>query len=253
MAFAYQLFCEGGWPKLITKIAVGQPEVATSMIEPDYGAPEFFEDPMMYLPRAITKLYSIWVSQTYPFASVGRKLSIHYSCRLRRPAAHRIKIGNSVVFGQNSWIGVSAEDANDQPVIVIDDNAIINKDVQISARNYIHIEQDALISTGVLIQDHSHAYEDVTKPISKQGISEGGRIRIEQGAWIGRGAAIVCTKGELVIGRNCVVGANAVVLRSCPPYSVVFGNPATVIRRYDFSKNKWVLGSGGLTESGIDQ
>jgi len=223
------------------------------MIEPAYVARDFFEDPIMYLPRAITKLYSIWVSQTYPFASLGRKLSIHYSCRLRRPSANRIKIGNSVTLGQNSWIGVSAEDAKDEPVIIIEDNAIINSGVQISARNYIHIGRDALISSGVLIQDHSHGYEDINKPICEQGITEGGRIRIEQGAWIGRGAAIVCTKGELVIGRNCVIGANAVVLRSCPPYSVVFGNPATVIRRYDFSKNKWVLGSGSLTESGIDQ
>jgi len=201
------------------------------------------EDPLSYLSRALVKLYSIWVSLTYPFASVGRKLSIHYTCRLQRLTAHLIKIGSSVFFGNNVWIGVIAE-ANDEPVLVIDDDVKISAWVQISAKNHVHIERDALISAGVLIQDHSHAYEDVTKPISKQGITEGGRIRIEQGSWIGRGAAIMCTKGELVVGRNCVVAANAVVLRSCPPYSVVFGNPAKVIRRYDFSKKMWVLGFG---------
>jgi len=178
---------------------------------------------------------------------------MHYTCRLLRPTAHLIKIGSSVYFGKDAWIGVSIMEAKDEPAIVIDDNAIINARVQISARNLIHIERDTLISTAVLIQDHSHGYEDLSKPIREQPITEGGRIRIEQGSWIGRGAAIVCTKGELVVGRNCVVGANAVVLRSCPPYSVVFGNPARVIRRYDFSKKMWVLGSGAPTDSQIDR
>jgi serine acetyltransferase len=39
------------------------------------------------------------------------------------------------------------------------------------------------------------------------------------------------------------VGANAVVLQSFPPYSVVFGNPARVIRQFDPAKNAWVIGS----------
>jgi len=211
-----------------------------------------FEDPLGYLPRALTKLYSMWVRMTYPFASVGRELSIHPTCHLQRHAAHLIKIGNSVFLGKNVWIGAIVE-MNNEPVISIDDGAKINSLVQISAKNHIHIGRDALISTGVLIQDHGHAYEDVTKPVCKQGITEGGRIRIEEGCWIGRGAAIVCTKGELVVGRNCVVAANAVVLRSCPPHSVVFGNPAKVIRRYDFSRNMWVLGSGAPAHSEVEQ
>jgi acetyltransferase-like isoleucine patch superfamily enzyme len=214
---------------------------------------DVLEDPISYLPRALTKLHSVWASLTYPFASIGHKVSVHYTCRLARSRAHQIKIGNEVFIGKDVWLNVSALKEKDEPVLVIDDGAIVNDGAQISAKNLIHIEQDVLISTGVLIQDHSHAYEDVTKPISKQGITEGGRIRIEQGSWIGRGAAVLCSKGELVIGRNCVVAANAVVMRSCPPYSVVFGHPAMVIRRYDFSKNKWVLGSSAAADSQVDQ
>jgi acetyltransferase-like isoleucine patch superfamily enzyme len=52
----------------------------------------------------------------------------------------------------------------------------------------------------------------------------------------------VCTRGELVLGRNCVVGANALVTQSFPPYSVIFGNPARVIKQFDPARNKWVLG-----------
>jgi acetyltransferase-like isoleucine patch superfamily enzyme len=92
----------------------------------------------------------------------------------------------------------------------------------------------------VVIADHGHAYEDVTRPISEQGITEGGRIRIGRGSWIGNGAAIVCSRGELVLGQNCVVAANAVVTRSFPPFSVVVGNPARAVRQFDQDKKAWV-------------
>jgi acetyltransferase-like isoleucine patch superfamily enzyme len=90
--------------------------------------------------------------------------------------------------------------------------------------------------------DHNHAYEDIEIPIIEQGITEGGRIRIGEGSWIGRGAAILCSRGELTIGRHCVVSANSVVMRSIPDYSVVFGTPATIIRQYDPEKRTWRMG-----------
>jgi acetyltransferase-like isoleucine patch superfamily enzyme len=111
------------------------------------------------------------------------------------------------------------------------------------AKNSIHIERDVLIGQSVLIMDHDDVPEDATVSSSGYGLKEGGRIRIGQGSWIGYRAAIVCRSGELVLGRNCVVGANAVVTRSFPPYSVIFGNPAKVIRQFDPVKNAWVLRS----------
>jgi hypothetical protein len=36
-----------------------------------------FRDPLELLPKGLTKLYSIWVGMTYPFASKGRNLSFH--------------------------------------------------------------------------------------------------------------------------------------------------------------------------------
>ena len=90
--------------------------------------------------------------------------------------------------------------------------------------------------------DHNHAYEDIEVPIVQQGITKGGRIRIGEGSWIGHGAAIVCSRGELTIGRHCVVAANSVVTGSIPDYSVVFGMPATIIRQYDPETQAWRMG-----------
>jgi acetyltransferase-like isoleucine patch superfamily enzyme len=62
-------------------------------------------------------------------------------------------------------------------------------------------------------------------------------IVVEDGVWIGGGAII--TAG-VHIGRNAVVGAGAVVTKDVPPYSVAIGNPAKVVKQYDFELKKWV-------------
>jgi acetyltransferase-like isoleucine patch superfamily enzyme len=170
-------------------------------------------------------------------------LSIHYTTNLRRGVAHRIKLGSSLVIGKDAWLNVPQPEAKDDPAIIIDDNCGIGPRCQVSSKNCIHIERDVLLSSSVLVMDHSHDYEDITLPIRNQGVNEGGRIRIGQGCWIGQGAAIICPRGELTLGRNCVVAANAVVTRSFPPHSVIFGNPAIVIKQYDPAKKGWVLGS----------
>jgi acetyltransferase-like isoleucine patch superfamily enzyme len=116
----------------------------------------------------------------------------------------------------------------------------------ISAKNNIHLERDVMVSACVLIMNHNRAYEDISLPIKAQGLTPGGTIRIEQGCWIGHGAAIVCGQGELLLGRNSVVAANALVTRSFPPNSVIVGNPARLARQFDPAKGTWV-GEAGRT------
>jgi acetyltransferase-like isoleucine patch superfamily enzyme len=144
---------------------------------------------------------------------------------------------------KDAWLSVATEDPTGEPVIVIDDNCHIGYGSIISAKNRIHLESDVLVGQQVLIVDHNHAYEDITLPVIRQGITEGGRIRIGHGSWIGHGAAIICPRGELTIGRNCVVAVNSVVTRSIPDYSLVWGNPATIIRQYDCATRAWHMGS----------
>jgi acetyltransferase-like isoleucine patch superfamily enzyme len=159
-------------------------------------------------------------------------LFIHHTALLSRRIAHRIKLGTSVSIRKDAWLNIIRE-AVGEVNIVIDDNCVIGARNVISAKNYIHIERDVILATSVLIMDHNHAHDDVELPIRLQPATEGGRIRIGEGCWIGQGAAIVCDKGELVLGRNCVVAANALVTRSFPPYSVIVGNPARLGRQID--------------------
>jgi len=144
-----------------------------------------------------------------------------------------------------AWLNVATEDPTGDPVIVIGDNCHIGFGSIISAKNRIHLEQDVLVGQSVIMVDHNHGYEDIAVPVLQQGITEGGRIRIGQGSWIGHGAAIICPKGELTIGRDCVIAVNSVVTRSVPDHTVVAGYPATIIRQYDPETRTWRIGRNG--------
>ena len=60
--------------------------------------------------------------------------------------------------------------------------------------------------------------------------SEQAEVVIEDNVWIGERSTIL--KG-VTIGRGSIVGCASVVTKSVPPYSVVAGNPAKVVKRLE--------------------
>ena len=58
------------------------------------------------------------------------------------------------------------------------------------------------------------------------------RIDIGSDVWIGRGCILKCTnpKKPLVIGDGAVIAADSVVVKNVPPYAIVGGNPAQIIK-----------------------
>lgn len=202
------------------------------------------EDPWRSFKFLLKDLYTKWVKMTYPFFGVRpQRLSIHYSCDLSRRKAGRIQLGNDVELHRDAWINIEAPAVGDTPVLILEDGCVIGRRSQISVKNGLHLERDVITGANVLIMDHNHAYEDITRPIKVQGITGGGKIRIGAGTWVGQGATIMCSGGDLTIGKHCVIAANAVVIRSFPAYSVISGNPARVVRQYDPAAKAWVLGS----------
>lgn len=59
-----------------------------------------------------------------------------------------------------------------------------------------------------------------------------GELIIENDCWIGRGATIM---SGLTIHNGAIVAANAVVTKDVPPYAIVAGNPAKIVK-YRFPK-----------------
>lgn len=57
-----------------------------------------------------------------------------------------------------------------------------------------------------------------------------GGFIIEDSVILCAGAKIISSHGTLVVGRNSIVGSNAVLTKSCPPNSVCIGIPAKVYK-----------------------
>jgi acetyltransferase-like isoleucine patch superfamily enzyme len=207
------------------------------------------EDPLRWIERIANKCRVLWVRWTFPFASLGIDFRVHYSCDLKRSIAPYIKVGDSVLLDRDVWINIPFTPESGEPAIIFGEGCMVGRRCVISAINRIHLGKNVIFAPSVLVMDHNHAFEDVRVAIKDQGITKGGTIRIEEGCWIGFGAAIVCGKGELVIGSNSVIGANAVVSRSVPPNSVVAGNPGRVVKQFDPVKGEWVMGSSAFSKA----
>ncbi|MCF0048689.1 acyltransferase [Dyadobacter chenwenxiniae] len=100
----------------------------------------------------------------------------------------------------------------------------------------ITVGNNVILAQNIVASGLNHNYTDTRRPIHEQGVSVA-PIVIEDDCWIGANSVI--TAG-VTIGKHCVIAAGAVVTKSIPPYSVVVGNPARVIKQYDGSRNEWV-------------
>ena len=43
----------------------------------------------------------------------------------------------------------------------------------------------------------------------------------------------------VTIGENSIIGANSVVTKNIPANSIAVGNPARVVKKYNFNTQKW--------------
>ena len=59
---------------------------------------------------------------------------------------------------------------------------------------------------------------------------------IEDDVWIGELAVIL---PGVRIGQGAVIGASTVVNRDIPPFTIVVGNPARVVKRFNFESENW--------------
>lgn len=118
-------------------------------------------------------------------------------------------------------------------------DVIIGKHTRIGMSNVligpVTVGNYVILAQNVVMSGLNHSYEDIHLPVSKQKVSTA-LITIEDECWIGANAVI--TSG-ITLGRHSVVAAGSVVTKTIPPYSVVAGNPARVIKQYDFETKQW--------------
>lgn len=143
-----------------------------------------------------------------------------------------IKIGNGTFFLPcKEYAGLKYE-----PSIIIHDGCAIGKGNSFASIDRIEIGKNVLFAGYVHLTDHSHGYEDINKPIKKQKLISKGPIVIEDDCWLGFQSEIL---SGVHIGKHSIVAARAVVTKDVPPYSIVAGNPAKVVKQYNFEHKKW--------------
>lgn len=145
-----------------------------------------------------------------------------------------IEIGGFVKIGSHAVLEALVPERG--VTLRIEDGAYIGNFARITAVGEVIIREEAMLADRVYVSDTGHIYEDVTQPIKRQGLRDGRRVEICRGAWLGIGAVVV---GNVRIGENAVVGANAVVREDVADFTVVAGNPAVVVRHHDGEQWHW--------------
>ncbi len=103
----------------------------------------------------------------------------------------------------------------------------INQQCYLNAYGGIQIGNHVRIAPHAALISTNHRFDRVDIPISLQPESPA-KIIIEDDVWIGYGSVVL--KG-VRIGKGSVIGANAIVRKDIPPYSIVVGESQIVRRR----------------------
>jgi len=111
----------------------------------------------------------------------------------------RLEVGNRSQLGQNARLGGS-----------------------------IKIGDDVLMGPDVVMMAISHRFDRIDIPINQQGSTEEKPIEIGNDVWIG--TRVIILPG-VKIGDHSIIGAGAVVTKSFPPYSIIGGVPAKLIKK----------------------
>lgn len=149
-----------------------------------------------------------------------------------------ISIGSRVYIGHDTRLLAIDSYAGTpyKPDLFIGDGTYIGHWCVLSCINRLRIGADVTLGDNVYIADSSHAFSNLNESAIRQPLITGS-ITIGDRAWLGKNSVVT---HNVTIGNNAVVGANSFVNRDVAPYTIVAGNPAIPIKRYDFATSAWV-------------
>lgn len=117
-----------------------------------------------------------------------------------------------VIIGSNSRIGIG--------------NVLIGP---------VTVGNQVILAQNVVLSGLNHTYEDIHTPIRLQKVTTA-PIIVEDEAWVGANSVI--TAG-VTVGKHSIVAGGSVVTKDVPPYSIVGGNPAKLLKQYNPATQKW--------------
>ncbi len=133
----------------------------------------------------------------------------------------RLEIGAQTLLEPGVWIT-----APGRARIRIGSGSFLNLGVMVAALELVEIGDHCMLANGCFVTDADHRFDDPRRPVPWQGFTSKGPTRIGDNVWCG--ANVVVTSG-VSIGERCVIGANSVVTRDLPAFSIAAGAPARVL------------------------
>lgn len=137
-----------------------------------------------------------------------------------RAGSGRLRIGPWTWLGDGTSLRAHEGSVRLGPKVVLGSFDVVNAFLD------VEVGEGCLFGDWVYVCDFDHVFERVDVPIRKQGIVKS-PVRIGEDVWVGEKATIL--RGA-DIGAGTVVGSQALVRGTVPPFSVVVGSPARVVR-----------------------
>jgi acetyltransferase-like isoleucine patch superfamily enzyme len=146
-----------------------------------------------------------------------------------------VKLGKNVRLSKfiNLYGCEIGDDTKIGAFVEIQKNATIGRRCKISSHTFVcegvTIEDEVFIGHGVMfVNDSFPRATTAAGLLQTEQDWKVERTLVKAGASIGTGATILA---NVVIGEHAMVGAGALVTKDVPPYTIVAGNPARVLRR----------------------
>lgn len=158
--------------------------------------------------------------------------------RIRIKHTKYLNVGKNVTICDNARFLFVDEykGGNYNPVTTIGDNVFITYNFTLMAAAPITICDNVLIASNVVITSENHGMDPNYSESYSETPLEGAPVKIGKGCWLGEKVMIM---PGVTLGERCIIAAGAVVTKSFPPYSLVGGVPAKLIKKYNQSTNQW--------------
>lgn len=179
--------------------------------------------------KVFTFLYRSSFKELAPKSTLSMPFSVE--------GAQYITIKKEVYIKPNAWLLAlnNSEVNSTDSKLVIGERTYIGRNAHIVALKKIRIGKNVLMGDNVYIADNFHRFNRVDVPFKDQGVGFKSAVEIGDGTWLGENACVISSK----IGKQCIVGANALVLDDVPDYCMVVGSPARIIKKFDHSTKSW--------------
>lgn len=161
---------------------------------------------------------------------------VYFGKNVRIVNPQYVDMGGQVFIDDDVELCVNQTMPGVTPKLLIGNRVHFGKMNRIGCDNKIVIEDDVLFAPHVHISDRNHGFEDIHTPISRQKVTSKGPVVIGAETWLGFGCQVM---SGVKIGRHCVIAAGTIVVKDVPDYSVVGGNPAKILKKYNQITNKW--------------